>query len=387
MLISFVIPLITFYTINNEELANYQTYSQSIAYQPETATGNVLALFDFNWYHYLLGLYVLGIICFSLHLLFSHLKAMRIIRACRILKLYNHTIYITLKDIHPFSFFNKIVLSEKTLSSPDLEMIVSHEKIHIKEKHTIDIFLIEIMFLFQWFNPFAWLIKGAVRNNLEYKTDDEITKLYHPQKYQLAMVALADKKEISPFLTALNGSQLKNRIIMMKKKSESKFKVVKQLFILPLLALLVIGLSNKEAKTENVQATEKTNSTVQNETISNVLELRKAIANRIKFPWDAADLKKEISLSLYANISNNGKITKITELIAENIEFIIIDEVVIVAYRRESDAQKPDKEYKDLLSKEAKRVLGILPPFDIPDLNGKVVKFQFKFMTELQTGK
>jgi TonB family protein len=157
---------------------------------------------------------------------------------------------ITQKEVHPFSFFSKIVVSEKTLLHPDLEIIVSHENIHVREKHTLDILFTEIMFLLQWFNPFAWLLKDAVKNNLEYLTDHEIAKHYNPQTYQLAMVTLADKQGIAPFLTALNGSQLKNRIVMMKKKTENKFAILKQLAVLPLLAILVMGLSNKEVKTE-----------------------------------------------------------------------------------------------------------------------------------------
>jgi TonB family protein len=160
---------------------------------------------------------------------------------------------ITPKDVHPFSFFSKIVVSEKTLSHPDLEIIVSHENIHVHEKHTFDILFTEIMFLLQWFNPFAWLLKDAVKNNLEYLTDHEIAKLYNPQTYQLAMVTLADKQGIAPFLTALNGGQLKNRIVMMKKKTENKYAIVKQLVVLPLLAVLVMGLSNREIKTQVIQ--------------------------------------------------------------------------------------------------------------------------------------
>jgi TonB-dependent SusC/RagA subfamily outer membrane receptor len=151
------------------------------------------------------------------------------------------------------------VVSEKTLSHPDLEMIVSHENIHVREKHTLDILFTEIMFLLQWFNPFAWLLKDAVKNNLEYLTDHEIAKHYNPQTYQLAMVTLADKQGIAPFLTALNGSQLKNRIVMMKKKTENKFAIVKQLAVLPLLAILVMGLSNKEVKTEIIQTEQTAN--------------------------------------------------------------------------------------------------------------------------------
>lgn len=383
MLMSFVIPLLTLSVVNNVKLSDHQSFGQSITFLPETTPENILAVSDFKGYHYLPGLYVLGVVIFSIHLYFSHLKAKHIIRKSRIVQLFNQPVNITSIDIHPFSFFNTIVLPEKILTSPDLEMIVCHEKIHVQEKHMIDILLNEILFLFQWFNPFAWLIKDAVKLNLEYKTDHELTKTFNPQKYQMAMVSLAYKKEVSSFLTALNGSQLKNRIIMMKKKSESKFAIVKQLFIVPLVALLVIGLSNKEARTESIQEKEGTNATLQSEeAISTTLELRKAIAYRIKFPWDATDLNKEISLSFYVNIGNNGKITDINEQVAESTQFETIDEVVVVAYRTQCDSQKSDNEYKNLLGKEAIRVLKDLPQIDMPDLKGKVVKFQFKFQTQ-----
>jgi TonB-dependent SusC/RagA subfamily outer membrane receptor len=250
--LSFVIPLITFTTIKYIEPVNFD--ANSFAYLAPVAGEIVQPAFVFEWYHYLFGLYLLGTAGFMFHLLLGHLKAIKIIQKSHVQKIFNNLVNITQKDVHPFSFFSKIVVSEKTLSHPDLEMIVSHENIHVREKHTLDILFTEIMFLLQWFNPFAWLLKDAVKNNLEYKTDHKIAKQFNPQTYQLAMVTLADKQGIAPFLTALNGSQLKNRIVMMKKKTENKFAIVKQLAVLPLLAILVMGLSNKEVKTEIIQA-------------------------------------------------------------------------------------------------------------------------------------
>ena len=247
--LSFVIPLITFTTVKYIEPVTIPD-SGSFAYLPAPAEIPQQPDFIFEWYHYLFGLYLLGTAGFLFHLLLGHLKAINIIQKSRIQKIFDNQVNITPKDVHPFSFFSKIVVSEKTLSHPDLEMIVSHENIHVREKHTLDILFTEIMFLLQWFNPFAWLLKDAVKNNLEYLTDHEIAKHYNPQTYQLAMVTLADKQGIAPFLTALNGSQLKNRIVMMKKKTENKYAFVKQLVVLPLLAILVMGLSNKEVKTE-----------------------------------------------------------------------------------------------------------------------------------------
>jgi hypothetical protein len=250
--LSFIIPLITFTTVKYIEAPTTEVNSFAFLSQAAVPTETFSESPEL-WPHYLFGFYLLGITGFLLHLLTGHFNALRMVQKSRVKNLFGSHVHITKKDVHPFSFFNKIVLSENTLSSPNLEMIVAHENIHVKEKHTLYILFTEILFLLQWFNPFAWLIKDAVKNNLEYKTDDKIVKTNNPQTYQLAMVALADKKGVAPFLTALNGSQLKNRILMMKKKTENRFAFLKQLVLLPLLAVLVMGLSNREVKTEFVQ--------------------------------------------------------------------------------------------------------------------------------------
>ena len=247
-LVSFLIPLITFTKVNYIQPIPAAA-SDSFAFLPEAVVANK-PQFTFEWYHYLLAIYALGIFVFLLNLLIGHLKAMNIIRFSRLKELFGAQVNLTGKDVHPFSFFSRIVLSEKTLKNPDLKMIVDHEMIHVRERHTLDILFAELLFLFQWFNPFAWLTRDAMRNNLEYLTDHQVAQNHNAEAYQLAMVGLAHKKGVAPFLTALNGSQLKNRIIMMKKKTENRYSLLKQLVVLPLLAILVMGLSNKEVRTE-----------------------------------------------------------------------------------------------------------------------------------------
>ncbi len=250
--LSFVIPFITFTTYKTVVPAT--TNTSSFAYLAGAVQAIETPALELQWYHYLFVLYILVGTSFFLHLLFGYFRALNIVKFSRLKKLFGTEVNITPKDVHPFSFFNKIVLSEKTLDSPNLDIIVDHEKIHVQEQHTLDILFSEILFLFQWFNPFAWLIKDAVKNNLEYKTDHQITQKHNTQKYQLAMVALADKEGVAPFLTAMNGSQLKNRIMMMKKKTKNRYAFLKQLAILPLLAILIMGLSNKKVKTEFIQS-------------------------------------------------------------------------------------------------------------------------------------
>ncbi len=252
--LSFIIPLITFTSVRYIHLPTAPVETNSFAYLAEpTVTQPVAPAFEMEWFHYLMGIYALGILGFLCYLILGHFKAFSIIKKSRLQKLFNVNVNVTNKDVHPFSFFNKIVLSDKTLDNPNLGMIVLHEDIHVREKHTFDILFAEILFLLQWFNPFVWLLKDAIKNNLEYKTDHQVVKTIDPQQYQLAMVGLAHKEGIAPFLTAMNGSQLKNRIVMMKKKTRNKYALLKQLLVLPLLAVLTMGLANKEVKTEIVQ--------------------------------------------------------------------------------------------------------------------------------------
>jgi TonB family protein len=249
--LSLIIPLITFTAVNYVEAP--MTDANSFAWlSTSSETVNKSESYSL-WPHYLFGIYLLGVAGFFFHLVAGHIKAIQIIRGSRKKNLFDSTIYVTEKDVHPFSFFNRIVISKQTLYSRNLRMIVDHEYIHVKEKHTLDILFVEILFLLQWFNPFAWLIKDAVKNNLEFKTDDKIIRYHDPTSYQLAMVALAHKQGVAPFLTALNGSQLKNRIIMMKRENRNRFVLLKQLVMLPLVAVLVMGLSERQVKTEYLQ--------------------------------------------------------------------------------------------------------------------------------------
>ncbi|WP_340111630.1 gliding motility-associated C-terminal domain-containing protein [Maribellus mangrovi] len=254
--LSFLIPLLSFTSVRYIEAAPIEY--NGFAYLAETSAIPVVPEFQLLWYHYLTGLYLLGLLVFFIYLILGHLKALSIVKNSRITRLFNVKVNVTLKDVHPFSFFNKIVISEKTLENPSLPMIIQHEEIHVREKHTLDILFSELLFLLQWFNPFTWLIKNAIKDNLEYKTDHEVVKTNNPQVYQVAMLELVHKQGVAPFLTALNGSQLKNRIIMMKKKTKNKYVVLKQLVVLPLLAVLIMGLSNKEVKTEIIQSEVKT---------------------------------------------------------------------------------------------------------------------------------
>src|SRR5207253_812991 len=103
------------------------------------------------------------------------------------------------------------------------QQIILHEKVHIRQRHTLDILFAEIMLVFQWFNPFAWIYRREVEDNLEFLTDDQLTQKEHvnKQRYQLSLLKVSAPHFPLSLTNNYNQSTLKKRIAMMNKKKSS----------------------------------------------------------------------------------------------------------------------------------------------------------------------
>ena len=148
------------------------------------------------------------------------------------------------KDKAPFSFWNRIFMNPSKYDWATYDQILQHEKIHVSERHTFDIVLAEIMVIVQWFNPFAWLYRKAVENNLEYLTDSKmLTKGTDPQSYQMNLLKITVPDLPMNLTTNYNQSFLKKRISMMNTKKSSISSGWKYLFLIPLLGLSIVCLN------------------------------------------------------------------------------------------------------------------------------------------------
>ena len=243
--LSMLIPLITITItrtdVNQLVLLPVRAATDTTVVTTDSGTGILLTFI-------MMMVYLSGIVLFLAHLVTGHFRVRQIARKSHPGSFNGIRVFVTAEDVHPFTFFGKIIVPRESTSQSYFPMILTHEKIHADGHHTLDILMSEILFLFQWFNPFAWLLKDAIKNNLEYLTDQEVTRQADLPSYQMALVALAGKREMAPFLNAINGNDLKNRIIMMKKK-ENRNSVIPKLMVIPLTALLISGLSAREYKT------------------------------------------------------------------------------------------------------------------------------------------
>jgi hypothetical protein len=80
----------------------------------------------------------------------------------------------TKERYYSFLFFQFDFYSCRKHSETELSQILLHEQMHVRQCHSIDIILIEVVCLFSWWNPFVWLLKREMTMNLEYLADSGV---------------------------------------------------------------------------------------------------------------------------------------------------------------------------------------------------------------------
>src|SRR5215204_663850 len=170
-------------------------------------------------------------------------------------------------DKAPCSFGNNIFINPEKYDWETYNQILLHEKIHIEQGHTLDIVLAEIILVFQWFNPFAWLYRKELESNLEFLTDDQL--LHNPDvertSYQMSLLKVSAPHFPLSLTTNYNQSLLKKRLVMMNTKRSNVHTAWKYFFLFPLLVLLVcilnepmaVGQSNNASKKDKPQEVKK----------------------------------------------------------------------------------------------------------------------------------
>jgi len=203
----------------------------------------------------LLILYVLGAGVFLTRFVFHMIKLYFVVSKYKTTRLNGVNIVSVDKDFSPFSFLNYIFINDKNTSEHNMRRIIAHEFIHIKQYHTFDILLIELITVLQWFNPFVWPYKKSLQETHEFLADyGVIAQGFSTAKYQLLMFEQHVGVKLFEFANNFKQSQIKRRITMMSKIKSRGAAKLKLLLILPMATLLLLVFA--EPKAADVQVAE-----------------------------------------------------------------------------------------------------------------------------------
>jgi len=155
----------------------------------------------------------------------------------------------------PFSFFNFFFLNKSKISQHDLLRIIDHELVHINQHHTIDLIIIELLTIVEWFNPFVRPYKSSLKETHEYLADNHvIAQGCSRAKYQLLIFEQHVGLKLFEFVNNFNHSLIKRRITMMTKGKSKTWAKSKFLLMIPVICFLVLAFANPRPASPTAQA-------------------------------------------------------------------------------------------------------------------------------------
>ena len=274
----------------------------------------------------------------------------------------------------PFSFFNWIFLNPDNVKEEEMNEILTHEMAHVRQKHSIDVIISELVNICCWINPFAWLMKREVRLNLEFLADRKVMDAgFATKSYQYHLLGLTYNHKYG-LSNNFNFSHLKQRIIMMnKKKTNGAGHIKYALFAIPAFALLLAGnisCSSEATKTDDVKekaATEK--------------------PEVVEIPAEKAETKDEVFMVVEQMPEFPGGIQEFMSFLSKNIKYPAsamaknVQGRVIVQFVVEKDGTPT--EFKVIrsvdpdLDAEALRVMKEMPKWKPGMQRGQVVRVKY----------
>lgn len=202
----------------------------------------------------LLWLYAFGASIAIIKLTISLVKILKTIRKGVIIRQDNYNVVHTANDIPISSFFNYVFINDKDQwSSTEINAMLSHESIHIRDRHSIDVIVLEFAKILYWFNPVIYFLNDSLRAQHEFVCDQEVVKTLSPDAYEKILIRALFRQLDLSLLSPFNHLPIKKRIDMIYKKKPSKFRFFKFAATLPLLAFLIFTFSCEESTSDNVE--------------------------------------------------------------------------------------------------------------------------------------
>lgn len=298
-------------------------------------------------------------------------------RSCTV-EWHEATLVLLEEDVLPHTFGKNIYLSKKDYEQSRIEPeLLSHEMVHVRQKHTLDILVAETLKTLLWFNPLLYLYKKAVQLNHEFLADEAIiNQSQNIFSYQQLLLEKASLVKARVLASSINFGITKKRFIMMTKTTSRAKSLLLQTATLPLapgLLLLLCSEAVAQKSTNEKTAEKPSKTTPSNKSRLEKLELSQAQVDSVKAADPekfSEDPNKRFKDTKFRYTDKNDKVTEVTgyNKLNEEQKKVVADTPVYSADYLEiqETGETTDPEFPggiDALKK------AVMDEFKIPELN------------------
>ena len=309
------------------------------------------------------------------------------------------TLHVLPGDMSPFSYFKHIVINEQDYRDNPREILI-HEQAHIALHHSLDVMFWNLVMLFQWWNPAAWLLGRELRQVHEYEADEAVLNQgVDVKQYQLLLIRKSVGDKLFSMANNFNYQSLKKRIRMMTMKKSSQWKTLRALAVVPVIALALLAFANPKSVAAVVTADVQ-----QNRVVKSAEEMPELVlvgmrsdqaaevdaasqSDDVKTKEQAPEETEPQSKKVYNSVEQMpefpGGVAGLMRYLSENIKYPPeaakndIEGRVIVQFIIDETGQVGDvkvvRSVSDELDAEAVRVVKTLPKFEPGRQDGEAV--------------
>jgi TonB family protein len=245
LLASFALPLVT-YPEAAPELPVYEVTAVSYVVVAAKAQAPTLL----TWANLMWAAYAAGVLFMSVRLVrhFQHLRSF--IKRGERIELDECTLVLMDDDsVGSFSFLHWVVVS-RTDYERHFDTILTHELVHVQQRHSLDILLVEVLRALFWFNPVLPLYKQSLQQVHEYLADSEAALqglTPNRDRYAEFLLAYALNTPVAALTNHFfNTSLLKSRITMLYKNKNSNWSLGKYAAVALLIGFISLAVASCE---------------------------------------------------------------------------------------------------------------------------------------------
>ena len=245
LLLPLALPFIRFPEGAAATLAVYAGSLEPFYVVPQQASSS------FSWLQMLGILYLSGAVFMAARFVSRLLTLRKLWRQATPVELEDRvSLYVFPDDrVRSFSFLNRIAVSNSDYRD-HFDAILNHEMVHVRQRHTFDILLTEILRIVFWFHPVLPLYKKSLQEIHEYLADQATGNRDSYAEFLIAYTfGQPQLKLVNNFYSS---SLLKQRIRMLYSDKSSRWKLgfYGITGMLALLLVMVVAACSKEEKEE-----------------------------------------------------------------------------------------------------------------------------------------
>jgi TonB family protein len=214
--------------------------------------GQALLSFDYS-----LLIYILGAFAAFFVIVAGFIQLFRMLSGNRVFHLKKAKLIVSSKEISPYSFFNYIFISDKLTKQDHWKSMVQHELEHVRQGHTFDVLFVDIMMIFQWFNPFYWIIRRMVRENHEFLADTGVLQKGQISVPNYKQLLLSQAIGGSPVITSnfFSVKTIKKRFKMITNNKNKKYAILRYTsgVVLALALTMMFACEKNEIANSDIQ--------------------------------------------------------------------------------------------------------------------------------------